>query len=76
MTSPQWISAYVVSWYFRIHDNERKKLRNKLKGTPYLKQSDSKCSDKYLYYLYDMEYLIDGLGLKPIEEIPKRLIKS
>lgn len=74
---PRWITAHVVSMYFRIVHHDRKKLRESLKGTPYLKRSDSRCSGtpgKY-YYLYDLEYLLDILKVRPIAPIPAYLIR-
>lgn len=73
----KWITANTVSMYFRIVGEDRKKLRNKLKHTAYMKNSKSKCGNKSgFYYYYDMEYLINILKLKPVRPIPKHLIKK
>lgn len=72
-----WISARVVSDYFRITHSDKNELREKLKGTPYLKKSNSPCGvTGGYYYLYDLAYLVGVLKLKPLQPIPKRLIHN
>ena len=71
-----WITARTVTDYFRITHSDKNELREKLKGTPYLKKSESRCGkNSGYYYFYDLAYLTDILKLKPLQPIPKRLIQ-
>ena len=72
-----WVTARTVTDYFRITHSDKNELREKLKGTPYLKRSGSRCGkNSGYYYLYDLAYLTDVLKLKPQSPVPKRLIKA
>lgn len=72
-----WVSAKVVTDYFRITHRDKNELREKLKGTPYLKKSDSRCGkNSGYYYFYDLTYLTEVLKLKPLQPVPKRLIQG
>ena len=72
-----WVSARVVTDYFRITHRDKNELREKLKGTPYLKRSESRCGNNSgYYYFYDLAYLVDVMKLKPLSPVPKHLIHS
>lgn len=72
---PKWLTPQAINHYFSI-SIKAERLDKKLKGTPYAKKSDIRCGDRRYYWLYDMEYLVGVLGLKPAKPIPEHLVKS
>jgi len=74
---PKFVTPHTLRIYFRLTHYKLKEIRSKLKGTPHIKPGNrcSNISGKH-YWLYDIEYIMDVLGFKPIKAVPDRLIIS